>query len=317
MGINFRQLLRAFILVGFAALFIKLHYTGDIEKLINPKYDLTSKIAAGALVFLFIVQLMRVWEIKQKMHESCSDCSDHNHDSGSFIKRFIGYAIIIFPLVTGFLLAPVTLDASIAAKKSTILTRGGQNEDKDMYEEKTIKKEANGSLNSTADNNDSSDPSNDAQVEHQTPMENNNYFSENEYDKAMEGLHKSDVIQMDENIYGAYYEEIDANPKAFVGKKFKINGFVYREQNLGPNQLVLARFYMVHCVADTSVIGFLNEFEEAGKLEEDTWLEIEGTLDITTYNGFELPVIKVDNWTVIEEPDDPYIYPPLIQLVGG
>lgn len=69
--------------------------------------------------------------------------------------------------------------------------------------------------------------------------------------------------------------------------------------------------------ADTSVVGFPSEFEEAGKMEEDTWLEIEGTLDVITYNGAEFPVIKAEEWTVIKEPDDPYVYPAVIQLVSG
>ena len=294
MSINVKQLLRAFILAGFAAFFIKLHYTGDIEKFINPKYVLTSIIAAGAFVCLFIVQLMRVWESRQKKHDSCSDCCehDHHHDSGSFLKRFIGYAIITFPLITGFLLSPVTLDASIAAKKSAIMTRTDQAGSKDDASELT-------------------------DIQHEAPEPNENYFSKDEFDQAMEDFKKLDVIQMDAKMYGAYYEAIDTDPEAFVGKKIKMNGFVYREEGLNSNQLVLARFYMIHCVADTSVVGFLSESEAFENIEEDTWLEIEGTLDMTSYDGYELPIIKAEDWTIIEEPDDPYIYPPLIQLVGG
>ncbi len=292
MAINYRHLLRAFVLAGFAAFFIKLLYTGDIEKIINPKYDFTSKITAGAFVLLFIVQLIRVWEVKHKIDDSCSDCCDHDHDSGSFIKRFVGFVIIIFPLLTGFLLDPVTMDASIAAKKGTIMTR----------------------TNQTERNNVSSDYTD---IQHQTPMANNNYLSKDEFDNEMENFQETDVIHMDAKMYGAYYEAIDTDPEAFIGKKINMNGFVYREDDFSSNQFVLARFYMVHCVADTSVVGFLSEFEEAGKVEEDTWLEIEGTLDITTYNGFEFPVIKVEEWTLIEEPDDPYVYPEVIQLVGG
>lgn len=294
MRINFSQLFRAFVLVGFAAFFIHLYYTGDIEKFINPKYVLTSQISAVAFVLLSIVQLTRVWETKHKHDSSCSSGCDHHHhhDSGSFLKRFIGYAIISFPLFTGFFLDPVTLDASIAAKKSMILTR----------------------TNQTEINNDISNFGN---LEHQTPMINNNYFSKDEFDKAMEDFQKTDIIHMDDNMYSVYYDEIDTNPKAFIGKKIKMNGFVYKEDNFNSNQLVLARFHMIHCVADTSVIGFLNEFDEANKIEENTWLEIEGTIHVTTYNDFELPAIKVEKWTVIEEPDEPYIYPAQIQLAGG
>lgn len=292
MRCNVGHLIRAIILVGFAAFFIKLHYTGDIEKFINPKYEVTSKIAAGTFILLFMIQLTRVWAVKNKSHGSCSAGCDHQHHTGSFVNRVVSHAIIMFPVITGFLIAPVTLDASIAAKKSTIMTPGNETE------------------NQTGE-------SDDAGVQHQTPVVNDNYFSKEEYDSAMEDFKNADVIQMDEEMYGAYHEAIDMDPKKFIGRKIKMNGFVYREDDFSPSQLVLARFYMIHCVADTSVVGFLTEFEEANEFTEDTWLEIEGTLDVTRYNGAEFPVIKAEAWHVIEEPEEPYTYPPLIQLVGS
>ncbi|MDY0397007.1 DUF1980 domain-containing protein [Virgibacillus halophilus] len=97
---------------------------------------------------------------------------------------------------------------------------------------------------------------NNGQTQHERVMTNNNYFSKEEYDKAMEELHQSDEIQMNNEMYAAYYGEIETNIEKYIGKKIKTTGFVYREKGLQSNQLVLARFYMIHCVADTSVLGF-------------------------------------------------------------
>ncbi|WP_326849468.1 DUF1980 domain-containing protein, partial [Bacillus haynesii] len=36
-----RQFLRALVLAAFSVFIFKLHYTGEIDKLINPKYDYT------------------------------------------------------------------------------------------------------------------------------------------------------------------------------------------------------------------------------------------------------------------------------------
>ncbi|MCJ7840956.1 TIGR03943 family protein [Lederbergia sp. NSJ-179] len=305
MRINIRQLLRSIILAGFTAFFIKLHYTGEIANYVNPKYDIISQIALGIFAFLSVIQLFRVWEVTYKNHTSCSDCGHHHHESSSLMKRFIGYAIIITPLLTGFMLSPTTLDSSIAAKKGTILPRASQSENTNVGASNKIDSIVGKKPSSNIDN---------PQLEHKTPVTNNNYFSEKEYDQAMEGLYKSEVIHMKETIYAAYYDEITANPKGFIGKKIIAKGFVYKEDGLESNQLVLSRFYMVHCVADASIVGFLSEFDEASTFQEDTWLEIEGTLNVTTYNGFEMPVIKVEKWTILEGPSAPYIYPPLIKV---
>jgi putative membrane protein len=78
---------------------------------------------------------------------------------------------------------------------------------------------------------------------------------------------------------------------------------------------VLSRFLITHCVADASIIGFLSEFSEAPLLDNDTWIEAEGVLDVTTYNGTELPLIKITNWKKVKEPETPYLYPISIKIL--
>ncbi|WP_412895567.1 hypothetical protein [Bacillus sp. 1P02SD] len=46
-------------------------------------------------------------------------------------------------------------------------------------------------------------------------------------------------------------------------------------------------------------------------MEEDTWLEVEGTLYVTTYNGVQIPSIRTTKWKIIEQPTEPYVYPVL------
>ena len=71
---------------------------------------------------------------------------------------------------------------------------------------------------------------------------------------------------------------------------------------------------ITRCIADASIIGIMTEIDQANQYKQDTWLEIEGILDVTTYNGVELPLIKATDWKVIEEPSKPYIYPILIKI---
>src|SRR3954452_9183013 len=120
--VHFQHFIRAVILAAFAIFFIELHYTGEITKYINPKYDLTSKIAAGVFILFFCVQIFRIWENNHEQHTNCPPGCDHDHGySDSLPKKLISYCILTFPLLTGFAFAPTVLDSSIAAKKGTIL----------------------------------------------------------------------------------------------------------------------------------------------------------------------------------------------------
>ena len=294
--VHFQHFLRAVILAAFAIFFIELHYTGEITKYINPKYDGMSKIAAGVFILFFCIQLFRIWEKEEDSHAHCSPGCTHDHgDSGSLSKRLMSYGILIFPLLTGFAFAPTVLDSSIAAKKGTVLPQVNRNEN-------------NGIEESLSENDHT------GIQEEQEVLPNNNFFSEEKYNQEMKKLEESEVIQMNDGIYSSYVEDMNMNPNDFEGRKIKVSGFVYKEEGLKENQLVLSRFLITHCIADASITGLIAEFNQASEFEQDTWLEIEGTLEVTTYNGIELPLIKAEKWTVIKEPDEPYIYPILIKV---
>ncbi len=61
----------------------------------------------------------------------------------------------------------------------------------------------------------------------------------------------------------------------------------YKEDRFEQEQLVIARFLITHCVADASIVGFLTE----------------------------LPFIIIANWTIINEPEEQYIYPINIRIL--
>ncbi len=58
-----------------------------------------------------------------------------------------------------------------------------------------------------------------------------------------------------------------------------------------------------------AALGFA-EFDGASTVEqEDTWLEVEGTIELTKYDGSEMPILKITSWKIIAEPKEPYVYP--------
>ncbi|WP_027955551.1 TIGR03943 family putative permease subunit [Halobacillus kuroshimensis] len=290
MRFHYYQFLKLILLAAFAFFLIQLHHTGDVEKLINPKYVRMSQVAAGVIVLLFFVQLGRVWEGSSSEHAFCPPgCTeDHDHKQ-SYIKRGVSYLVLLFPLFTGFGLNLTSLDAAIAKNKGSLLPQ--------------------------EENSYQVDPSSNSQtLDESMPIPNNNYLTDEEYEQRMDRLNQDD-IQMNEDIYASYYQEIQDNPHRYKGRTIQIKGFVYKEEGLESNQLVVARFLITHCVADARVIGLLSESNEAGSLSENTWVEVNGRIDVQNYNGVDIPFIEVKEINQIPEPANPYIFPILTKVL--
>jgi putative membrane protein len=142
---------------------------------------------------------------------------------------------------------------------------------------------------------------------------NQKEISEEEYTQLIKKLEQKSNILMNDYVYAAYYEEISKDINTFKGRKIKLKGIIYKDDGLSHNQLVISRFLITHCVAN--IIGFLSEFTEPSSLEKDTWVEAEGVIGITTFNGAELPLIKITDWKKINEPKKPYLYPISIKIL--
>jgi len=316
MKLHFQQAVRALILLSFAALIFKFHISGEITKFINPKYEMLSQIAAILFLLFFFVQLTRVWTTNSTSHHQCHhddhSCGHDHGDSRFTMKKLLSYAIVVFPLVTGFVLPAKVLDASIANKKGAMLALSSQqqpaeaeanmdtNSDEEtdiIFEEEILNEESNV---------DVIDPA---------LIDGSNEISKEEHENLIRGLEKAKTIKMDDRIYNTYYEEISRDIKKYVGRTIEVKGFVYKEDGFSPNQLVISRFLVTHCIADASIIGFLTEFPEASTLEVDAWIEAKGTVEIVNYNGLELPMIKVTSWDLVSEPNEPYLYPLNIKIL--
>ena len=304
MKLSSQHLLKAVLLGLFTWFFINLQLTGDISKYINPKYAFMSKLSAFIFFVLFIIQLSRIFQKKHGHHVCSANCS-HDHENSRWnLPTILGFGFITFPILTGFIIPPATLDSSIAANKGSVLTQliSGQKEKKSseplLEPSESLAEKENIDIYSS---------------EH-IPLVNNNYLSTEEVEEKKRLLEESKVIEMDSNIFSSYYMEINENPQSYSDKIIRMSGFVYKEGEFSSNQLVLSRFLITHCIADASVIGFLTELEGADTLEQDTWIEIEGVISVGSYDGYELPVVKVSSWSIIDEPSEPYIFPILTLL---
>jgi putative membrane protein len=307
--LHFQQAVRAFILLAFSIMLFQLHFTGEITKFINPKYEGLSQSAAVLFIILFIIQTTRIWSVKENRHhhhcheESHDHSCNHDHGDSPFnAKKLISYFVIVFPLLTGFLLPAKVLDASIADKKGGLAVLSKQKAE-NQQEEETI-------------------PNTEQQEE---PVLNedlvdlsrikDNVYTKEQYEQLLQQLEQSSTIEMNDNVFSTYYEEMHMDLDKFKGREIELKGFVYKEDGLEQNQLVLARFLITHCVADAGIIGFISELPEASSIDVNTWIEAKGVLETTDYNGTKFPIIKITNWKVIDEPKEPYLYPISVKIL--
>jgi len=299
-----QQAVRAAILLLFTVLIFKFHYTGEITMFINPKYIGLSQIASVLFLILFFIQITRIWEKKTHHHHHDHECShnhdcDHNHDHGNTpitLKKVISYVIIAFPLVTGFTIPAKVLDSSIAEKKGGMAVITGKSETSSTDE--TAQEEL-------------VQPSDTEEVLPNPYGE----ITQEEMNSLVQKLKQSDPINMDDYVYYLNYEEISKDVASYKGREITLKGFVYKEEGFQSDQLVISRFLITHCVADASIIGFLTQFDEAATLDKDTWVEATGVLDVTTYNGTEMPFIKITDWKTIEQPSEPYLFPLNVKIL--
>ncbi|MEC1180113.1 TIGR03943 family protein [Metasolibacillus meyeri] len=296
MKFHYQQAFRACILLAFSTMLFSLHWTGEIKKLINPKYDHLSIAAALLFLLLFLVQMTRIVSFTHKREQHCQHCcSSHDHGTSAFTTRkFLSYTIIIIPILTGFLMPAQILGSTIADKKGGIMM---------LTKQQQAKIEDYVTSNNTAVENIYDHEPDPVLIDGRKEMK------ENEYELLRAELAKKEKVNMTEEDYIIYYDEINNNIAQYIGRRIQLKGFVLREEEFAENQLVLSRFFITHCIADANIVGFLSDFPEAITLEEDTWLEAIGTIDITEFNGAYLPVIKIEQWAKIQEPETPYLYP--------
>lgn len=117
------------------------------------------------------------------------------------------------------------------------------------------------------------------------------------------------ITQLTSSNYTSILKEVHNNLNAYVGKKIKFTGFVYRLYDFSDDQIVIAREMIVSSNYQAVVVGFLCHLNEASKYQSGSWVEIEGTITKGEYHG-EIPVIEINKINSTTVPSDEYVYPP-------
>jgi len=92
-----------------------------------------------------------------------------------------------------------------------------------------------------------------------------------------------------------------------VGQPVRALGLVARSEDLPPNEFVLVRYTIVHCVADAQPLGFLVVAPDAVNVRGDQWVEVDGTLASELRGVDRLVGIQASRIVPTDEPTDPYV----------
>lgn len=323
---SFHAYIQGTILIGFALLMLGLIISGNIVYYIAPTM---MPFIYFAMVTFFVLGLLQVFRSTRKHDDhdhgdSCNCEHDHQIPGPSWVKIGI-YGVFILPILFGFVVPDRALDSSIVENRgiqygSGMYTKPAsaqvQSEGESSGESETSRAEA------YLDNPDeymdhlqagdtaSLDGSSDELGDHYTVEDfyDQEWFDEY-YIELADELEQQDVITVTEENYLDIMTVLDIHLDRFAGKELEIIGFAYREPDFEDDQLVAARFSMTCCTADAAVYGTLVESPEAVNIEEDSWIYVNGTIEIQEYNGYQLPALVDSYIQEVDEPDSPYVYP--------
>lgn len=134
----------------------------------------------------------------------------------------------------------------------------------------------------------------------------NSFFQTND---SVSGNHKNAVYELTPQNYTNVLQNVHEHVDDYVGQRIKFSGYIYRLYDFSNEQFVLARDMIVSSDFQTVVVGFLCHSSLASNFEDDTWVEITGTITKGDYYG-EMPIIEIENIKKIDTPSEEYVYPP-------
>jgi putative membrane protein len=100
-----------------------------------------------------------------------------------------------------------------------------------------------------------------------------------------------------------------SDPYQYNGDLADVTGFVYHDPRLEDGQFLVGRFTITCCVADAFAIGMVVHWPDAVDLPDNTWVRVQGPIEVSETDGQRTPSIWALSVESIPEPPQPYLYP--------
>lgn len=115
------------------------------------------------------------------------------------------------------------------------------------------------------------------------------------------------IIMTNEN-YTYILNDCHNNIDKYVNKKISFTGYIFRANDFTETQFVTARDMLIN-ESEFRIVGFLCNYKNAKKFEDNMWVSVDGIVTKGDYNG-EIPIIEVKNIKKITTPNDVFVFPP-------
>lgn len=119
---------------------------------------------------------------------------------------------------------------------------------------------------------------------------------------------ENDVVEITTDSYTAFLKDCHENINDYIGKNFKITGYVYRLPDFTSRQIVIARTMIIE-ENQAVIVGMLSECSSAEKYDTGSWIEVTGEIKKGNYNG-EIPILEISNIKTIKAPNNEFVYMP-------
>ena len=126
-----------------------------------------------------------------------------------------------------------------------------------------------------------------------------------------EKITDSGVIEFNKEHFFCYFEELQDNPKAYLGREVNISGVVYKTEK-EKGIFYLGRSVLNCCIADSQNLALVFKTSEKNMPDKGQWLQINGTINVNEveYKGKKilLPTIKVNYSNRIPSEENDFLH---------
>ncbi len=123
-----------------------------------------------------------------------------------------------------------------------------------------------------------------------------------------------EIVEVGEELFYRYHALMYEKQELFAGRRVVLTGFVGTEPAYPANRYYVARRLLWCCTADTALLAFLVDAGRTSVPREGTWVEVEATVDTTTFAGAAqqyttVPLLRAERIREIEAPEFEYVLP--------
>jgi uncharacterized repeat protein (TIGR03943 family) len=93
------------------------------------------------------------------------------------------------------------------------------------------------------------------------------------------------------------------------GKPADVVGFVFHGDSAQPDAFYVVRYVVTCCAADGAGVGLPVLWDGGGGLAQNSWVRVTGSIDTSTLDGVEQPVLRAVAVEPVPQPESPYLYP--------